>query len=180
MRYLDHIAHIDISHKAPHEHGERYKNLLYVRVVDENEQAPPPPQRPGYQDAKEAFVDMQKQSRQDLGIPFVPISERTRLHNQLARIGLIISQKNKAAIILFFQLGYQDHPGGSRLQELRTGISTVGKTVSGLKNGEIRQHRLAFSTKSIQASGSWSARLQTTSQKLSPSTRKPDRSLEFF
>ena len=83
MRYLDHIAQINISHKAPHEQREKYKNLLHFRGVDENKQAPPLPQRPGYQDAKEAFIDMQKQSRQDFGISFIPISERKRTHDQL-------------------------------------------------------------------------------------------------
>ena len=74
VRYSDHIAQIDISHKAPNEQMERYKNLLYFLGVDENKQAPPLPQRPGYQDATNALVDMQKQSWQDLGIPFIPIS----------------------------------------------------------------------------------------------------------
>ena len=41
---------------------------------------------------------------------------------------------------------HQVHPGGARLHGLRIGIiSTIGKTVSGMKNGEIRQHRLTFS-----------------------------------
>ena len=34
-RYLDQIAQIDISHKAPQEQRTRYNNLLYVRSVDE-------------------------------------------------------------------------------------------------------------------------------------------------
>ena len=68
VRHSDHNAQIDISHKAPHERWERYKNPLYLRSVDENKQAPLPPQRPGYQDAKKASIDLQKQTRQDLGI----------------------------------------------------------------------------------------------------------------
>ena len=40
-------------------------------------------QRPRYQEAKIALVDMEKQSRQDLGKPFIPIRERKRLHNQI-------------------------------------------------------------------------------------------------
>ena len=61
MRYLDHIAEIDITHTAPHSQREIYNNLLYLRSVNEDKQAPPLPRRPGYQDAKKALVDMQKQ-----------------------------------------------------------------------------------------------------------------------
>ena len=85
MTYLDHNAKIDISHKAPHEQRSRYHSLLYLRSVDEDRQAAPLSLRPGHQEAKIALVDMQKQSRQDLGIPFIPISERKRLHNQIDR-----------------------------------------------------------------------------------------------
>ena len=47
--------------------------------------------------------------------------------------------------------GHEVHPGGARLHGLRSGISTIGKTIGGLQNVEMRQHRLAFSMKSIQA-----------------------------
>ena len=45
---------------------------------------------------------------------------------------------------------------------LRTGISTIGKTASGLKNGKMRQHRLPFSMKSIQATGNWLSPISNT------------------
>ena len=61
---------------------ERYNNLLYLRSVNEDKQAPLLPQRLGYQDAKKALVDIHKQSRQELGIPSIPKSERQRLRNQ--------------------------------------------------------------------------------------------------
>ena len=77
-------------------------------------------------------------------------------------IGLNISQKDVLSHPPLLPAGHQVHPGGARLDGLRTGISTIGKTVSGLKSCEIR-HRLAFSMKSIQVSGNWSAPLQTTS-----------------
>ena len=76
-------AKIDISHTAPHLQRNRYKNLLYLRSVDEDKHAPLPPQRPGYQDAKKALVDMHKQVRQDCGVSFIPKVERQRLRNQL-------------------------------------------------------------------------------------------------
>ena len=69
MRFLDHIAQVDISHKAPQEQQIDTHNLLYLRRVDEDGQAPPLPTRPGYQEAKTAFVEMQRQSRQDFGNP---------------------------------------------------------------------------------------------------------------
>ena len=70
VRYLDHIAKIDISHTAPHLQRNRYNNLL-LRSVNEDEQAPPLPQRPRYQDAKKAMVDTDKQVRQDCGVTFI-------------------------------------------------------------------------------------------------------------
>ena len=83
VRYLDHIAQIDISHKDTPEQRGRYHNLIYLRGVDEDRQAPPLSTRPGYQEAKNALVEMQRQSRQDLGIQFFPNSERKRLNGQL-------------------------------------------------------------------------------------------------
>ena len=47
VRYLDHIAQIDISHKAPQEQRSRYHNLFYLRSVDEDRQAPPSVTRQG-------------------------------------------------------------------------------------------------------------------------------------
>ena len=54
---------------------------IHLRSVNEDKQAPPPPQRPGYQDAKKALVDMHKQVRQDCGVTFISIVERQRLRN---------------------------------------------------------------------------------------------------
>ena len=59
------------------------RKILYLRSVNEDKQAPPLPQRPGYQDAKKALVDVQKQVRQECGIPSIQEVERQRLHNQL-------------------------------------------------------------------------------------------------
>ena len=73
---------IDFPHKAPQEQIDRYHNLLYLRSVDEDKQAPPLSTRPGYQEGTTALVEMQRQSQQDLGILFIPKSGR-RLLNQL-------------------------------------------------------------------------------------------------
>ena len=77
------VQKIDISHTTPHSQRERYNNLLYLRSVSEDKQPPLLPQRPGYQDAKKALVDMHKLVRQDCGVPFIPKVERHRLQNQL-------------------------------------------------------------------------------------------------
>ena len=68
---------------APHLQRKRYNNLLYLRSVNEEKQAPPLPQRPGYQDAKKAVGDMHKQVRQDCAVHLIPKIERQRLQNQL-------------------------------------------------------------------------------------------------
>ena len=152
VRYLDHFAQIDISHEAPYEQRERYNIRLYLRCVDENEEAPPLQQRPGHQDAKKASVDLQKQSAQDLEIPSSQQVKRRAyiisliLHckdtlSGLALVGLKISQKNVLSHPPLLPAGHQVHPGGARLHGLQTGIRTSGKTVSGLKSGEIGQHR---------------------------------------
>ena len=39
--YLDHVVHFNIYHNAKQPQGGRYVNLLHVRCVDENKQAPP-------------------------------------------------------------------------------------------------------------------------------------------
>ena len=186
------MLHKSISHKAPYEQRERYKHLLYLRCVDENKHAPPLPQRPGYQDAKKAFSSFAKAIKTRLGNSFSSHKVKGRAHiismilhckdtlSGKAPIGKNISQKSVLSQPPFLAAGHQVHPGGARLHGLRAGVRTIGKTVSVLKSGEIRQHRLAFLMKSIQASGNWSARLQTTSQELSPSTKKHDRSLDFF
>ena len=83
VRYLDHIAKIDIFHTAPHLQRNRYNNQRYLRSVDGDEQAPSLQQRPGYQDAKKALVDMHKQVRQDRGVTFIPKVEWQRLRNQI-------------------------------------------------------------------------------------------------
>ena len=83
VRYLDHIAQNDISHKAAQEQRSKYNNLLCLRTVDEDRQAPPLSARPGHQEAETALVEMQRQSRQDMGVTFMPKSERMRLNDQL-------------------------------------------------------------------------------------------------
>ena len=74
---------IDISHTAPHLQRNRYNKLFYLRSVDEDKRAPPLQQRPGYQGAKKALVDMHKQVPQDYRVTFIRKVERQRLRNQL-------------------------------------------------------------------------------------------------
>ena len=91
VRYLDHIAQIDISQKGTQEQRSRCHNLLYLQSVDEDRQAPPLSTRPGNQKTQNASVEMQRQSRQDLGIPFIPKSQK-HLGNQLALQGYLTEQ----------------------------------------------------------------------------------------
>ena len=83
VRYLDHTALNDISHKATPEQRGRYHNLIYLRGVDEDRQAPHWSTRPGYQEAKIALVEVQTQSRQDLEISFIPRSDRKHVNDPL-------------------------------------------------------------------------------------------------
>ena len=79
VRYLDHIVQIDISHEAPAEERCRYNNLVYLRGIGEDLQGPPLIKRPGYQEAKCALAEIQKQSRQEMSIVHIPPKERKRL-----------------------------------------------------------------------------------------------------
>ena len=104
--YLDHIAQIDVSHKAPQEQRSRYHNLLYQRSVDEDRQAPPLSTRPGYQEAQTASVEMQRQSRQDLGFQFFRKSERKLLNDQLdpwlsTKLGRVLHRRTRTPNRIF-------------------------------------------------------------------------------
>ena len=77
VTYLDHIAQIEISHTASNQKRGRYHNLISLRGMDEDRQAPPLSKRP------RALVEMQRQSRQDMVTVFIPRSERRRLTDQL-------------------------------------------------------------------------------------------------
>ena len=69
--------------KRRYEQKSRYYDQLYLRSVDEDRQTLPPTQRSGHQELKIALVDMQKQKQQEMGIQFIPTSERKRLNNQI-------------------------------------------------------------------------------------------------
>ena len=83
VRCLDHISAVDISHNATQEQRSRYHQLIYLRASDDDRQGPPLVTRPGYKEARDVPVTMQKQSRAELGIEFIPKSERQRLGNML-------------------------------------------------------------------------------------------------
>ena len=66
VRYLDHIVQIDISHEAPAEQRGRYNNPAYLRGMEESLQGMPLIRRPGYQKAKWAITEVQRQSRREM------------------------------------------------------------------------------------------------------------------
>ena len=55
VRYFDHIVQFSIFHDAPQQQRERNMHILYLRSVDDNQQAPPLSHRPGYREANEQF-----------------------------------------------------------------------------------------------------------------------------
>ena len=56
VKYLNFIAHFDISHDAPHWQRARYTNMIHVRSLDSNNQAGPLCKRPGYKEATRALM----------------------------------------------------------------------------------------------------------------------------
>ena len=76
-------------------------------------------------------------------------------------------QKNDPSL-----LGHQVHPGGPRPPGLRTGINMSGKTMSGLKSGKMKQHRLR-SQDVDPGTRKLGAQFRTPSRKLSTSSRGP-------
>ena len=62
--------------------NEKSMQKRNLRSVDEDKQAPPLSQRPGYRDAKEQLRNLKKEKREQV-VPFIPVSERKRLHNQI-------------------------------------------------------------------------------------------------
>ena len=168
-RYLDHIAQFGISHKATQEQRSRHHNLLYLRSVDEDRQSPPWSTRPGYQEAKNALVEMQRQSRQDLGIPFISKRERQRLGNQLdpslqrypewlsTNWAEYFAKERERRAHLLPLLSALQHPGRAHTRGLQTGkdgINTVGRMTNGQGKGD-RQHRHVFKKKSVLVSRNW-------------------------
>ena len=122
-------------------------HILYLRSVDENRQAPPLSQRPGFREAEEKF----KEKRARLAL-LIPVSERKRLHDRIdpslqeylsgsAQFVQNTSQKN----IISHPLhpgGHQAQHGGDRLRGAKVGTHgtrTGGKTTNGQTNGEKRQ-----------------------------------------
>ena len=123
-RYLENIAQIDISHEATPEQRGRYHNLIYPRGVGEDRQVSPLSTRPRYQEAMTAKVEMQRQSRQDVGITFILKSERKRSNDQLdpslrwylewlKTIGPSTSKKNANSQPHLSLLSGLQHPGGA-------------------------------------------------------------------
>ena len=83
VRYFGHVANIDISHTAPHSQRQRYNNVLYLRSVNEDKQAPPLPQRPGYKDAKKHWLMCRSKWDKNAELLLSQKFARQRLHNQL-------------------------------------------------------------------------------------------------
>ena len=57
-----------IYHDAPQQQRERNMQKLYLRSVDDNKQAPPLSQRPGYWEAKEQLRNLQMEKREQLDL----------------------------------------------------------------------------------------------------------------
>ena len=74
FRNLNHIVQFRIFHNAPQQQRERNLCVLYLRSADENRQALPPSQRPGYREAKEHSRNFQNEKREQLA-HFIPESE---------------------------------------------------------------------------------------------------------
>ena len=81
VRYLDHIVQFNIYRNAPQSQRERYVNLLHVRSVDENKQAPPLWQRPRHREAKKE-VSNRQMSREEQVLS-IQVSDRRRLQNKI-------------------------------------------------------------------------------------------------
>ena len=82
VRYLDHVVHINIYHNATQPQRERAVNLLHLRSVGENEQAPLLWQRPGYREAKKDVSTLQK-SKREKQVPCITVSDTKRLQNRI-------------------------------------------------------------------------------------------------
>ena len=166
---------------------------FYLPIVEEDRQAPPLSTRPGYQEAKTALVEMKRQSRQVLGIPFIPKSDRRRLNDQLNPslrgyhewLSIIwaeyFTETQTANLIFLFSVAFNtlvEHTLGLRIG--KGGINTAGRMTSGQINGD-RQHRNVFKMKSILASWNWGHGFKQTSQTLlSTRTKRPDRHPDFL
>ena len=72
-----------ISHKKRRKSKDRNENLLFLRSAIDEKQGLPLTQRPGYKEAKNVLIDMQKFSRKDLGVQFIRKSERKREHDKI-------------------------------------------------------------------------------------------------
>ena len=83
VRYLDHIVHFNIYHKATQPQRERFVNSFQWRSVHENKQAPPPWQRPGCWEAKKELLKLQKSKREDQTSLYPSV--RKRLQNRIDR-----------------------------------------------------------------------------------------------
>ena len=83
VRFLDHIAKLDISHAATAEQRGRYQNLLYLRAFGKDLNGPLSASRPRYQEAENVLKGMQEQWQKNVGIEFIPPSARKRLNDEL-------------------------------------------------------------------------------------------------
>ena len=149
MRYLDYFEKL-ISHTQRRKSKDRNENLLFLRRAIDEKQGLPLTQRPGYKETKNVLIDMQKNSRKDLGVQFIQKSERKREHDKidpslqghlegLSIIGLSTSQKNVNSQPHLPLLTGLQHPGGAHSRGLRigkNGINTVGRMINGQNIGE--------------------------------------------
>ena len=138
---------------------------LYLRGVNEDRQAAPSTTHKDQCTKKQRlhWLICKKQSRQDLGIPFIPIRDRKRLHNQIdpALQGylewLSTNWEEREPPTSSSSSHWSSHPGGAHSRGLRTGkdgINTVWTVTNGQNLGK-KEHWFVLETKLIASSGNW-------------------------
>ena len=183
VRYLDHIVQFSIHHNATQQQRESTINVLYLRSVDENRQAPPLSQRPGYWEAKKESINLQKARREELA-PIDP-SLQKYLEWLSTKLGRICCRRTSSVILLIplvtklnlVEFVFMDF----ELAEMASAQLAGRQIVRTMVSETTSNSRFRRSRTSIQETGA--SRLKTTSSTLSPSTRKSDRSLvliKFF
>ena len=155
------------NHNGTQPQRERYMNLLYLRSVDENRQAPPLSQRSGYLGSEKG------------------INKSTRGKKTEHKLGRTVRRRTSSAILLIQLVTMLNMVEfvflESKLAEMAPAQLAGRQVVRTMVSETTSNSRFRRSQTSIQETGS--SRLKTTSSTLSPSTRKSDRSfvlVRFF
>ena len=147
------------------------KGILYKRSVDEHRQAPPLSQRPGYQEATKALIEMQRQIATRFG---KSIYSPNRGKATLGKSASILHCKkflewlstnwaeyfakerkpptSSSSSQCSSTSWWSPHSWSSKLARMAS--TQVGRMTTGQGKGD-RQHRVVFKKKSVLASGNW-------------------------